>query len=596
MSYKINKNRPKISSEEIAKRKAKFDDILNTYKQNAHQTQKTNPVKTKNLFLKKTAITSAVIIPVTILIIWFAIPQNQQNNNTDFTYRANENSNTQKELSTNIIPPFASHTPQPFVIKINPNTQNTFNTNKKIQFTIPENAFIDKNNQPITDSIRLEITEYHTIPEIILSGIPMDYDSTHAFESAGMFKIEAFAENASVILNNKKNIAVSMLSNNSDDKFNIYCYNDNTGKWIHKGKDNIEVIDNKTKAGAKDLQAMLIDTTLQSIEKEILNKPNSNNTFKQAKKQYQEWQSAANIANNISKPQKPEEKSKNGYVFTIDVDYNQFPELKTYSTSNFEIIDKSTFDKKYFAIEWDDISIKRNENKSYYNLMISNSDQTHTFVVKPVLSGKSYTEAMAVFDKQYAQYQAQLNKRKKAETHQKKQYDSILNAIQTERIAYNQKQLAKWNEANKQQNAYTSFATLLASPKNMQNEEMVIRSFEINNLGVWNIDCPISYPENIIKPKFVCDNNKKLNLKTIYLISNELRLVYRFNAKEKFSVNPDENYTIWALSDKEELYYMLNNNFDRQAIKDKNVTINLKPYTGKKTALALTDYFKMENL
>jgi len=57
---------------------------------------------------------------------------------------------------------------------------------------VPANAFVGKNGKAIRGAVEIDFQEYHSDAEVILSGIPMKYDSagtSYSLETDGMFKI-----------------------------------------------------------------------------------------------------------------------------------------------------------------------------------------------------------------------------------------------------------------------------------------------------------------------------------------------------------------------------------------------------------------------
>lgn len=80
---------------------------------------------------------------------------------------------------------------------------------------IPQDVFVDKNNNKIVGKVDLEYREFHNGAEILASGIPMVYDSAgikQQFESAGMFELRGFKHDEPVFLAAGKSIKVDMAS------------------------------------------------------------------------------------------------------------------------------------------------------------------------------------------------------------------------------------------------------------------------------------------------------------------------------------------------------------------------------------------------
>ncbi len=100
------------------------------------------------------------------------------------------------------------------------------------KLNIPQNAFVDKNNQPIEGKVQLHYREFHEAAQILASGIDMTYDSagiTQQFESAGMFELRGFQQENPVFIAPDKNIEVKMASFVAGNDFRFYYY-DQTNK------------------------------------------------------------------------------------------------------------------------------------------------------------------------------------------------------------------------------------------------------------------------------------------------------------------------------------------------------------------------------
>ena len=104
---------------------------------------------------------------------------------------------------------------------------------------IPENAFVDKNGNPITGDVRVSYIEYRDPVDFILGNIPMDYHQDgekFVFNSGGMFKIKATHQGEEVFLGKDKNINLDFpLTENLPD-LNFYFFDEKTNKWIEKSK------------------------------------------------------------------------------------------------------------------------------------------------------------------------------------------------------------------------------------------------------------------------------------------------------------------------------------------------------------------------
>lgn len=114
---------------------------------------------------------------------------------------------------------------------------------------IPENAFVDKNGNPVTGDVQLSYIEYRDPVDFILGNIPMDYHQDgekFVFNSGGMFKIKATHQGEEVFLGKDKNINLDFpLTENLPD-LNFYFFDEKTNQWIEKEKNISEKTEKTT--------------------------------------------------------------------------------------------------------------------------------------------------------------------------------------------------------------------------------------------------------------------------------------------------------------------------------------------------------------
>ncbi|MPM14690.1 hypothetical protein SDC9_61054 [bioreactor metagenome] len=102
---------------------------------------------------------------------------------------------------------------------------------------IPANTLVDADNKPCEGPAEIRFEEYLNQADIILSGIPMEYDSageSYIFESAGMFTIDALSENGEKLgIAEGKTVTVSQISTWADKSsgYNFYQFDTVAGQW-----------------------------------------------------------------------------------------------------------------------------------------------------------------------------------------------------------------------------------------------------------------------------------------------------------------------------------------------------------------------------
>ncbi len=100
--------------------------------------------------------------------------------------------------------------------------------------TIPKNAFVDKNGNPITGKVDISYIEYRDPIDIVLSDISMNHnengENVH-FNSAGMNKILAFQNDKPVYLKKDSNITIDFPLAKDLPNVNFYKYDSISRNW-----------------------------------------------------------------------------------------------------------------------------------------------------------------------------------------------------------------------------------------------------------------------------------------------------------------------------------------------------------------------------
>ena len=120
--------------------------------------------------------------------------------------------------------------------------------------TIPENAFVDGDGQPVTDAVELTVREFHNPIESWLGGIPMTAGDQGVFRSAGMMEISATgSDGKQVQLASEKALRLDWYSVDSDPAYVTWSLDTATGVWTETG-------------GANSLDTRNLDAELKEAE------------------------------------------------------------------------------------------------------------------------------------------------------------------------------------------------------------------------------------------------------------------------------------------------------------------------------------------
>lgn len=208
------------------------------------------------------------------------------------------------------------------------------------------NSFVDKHGDLVEGEVEIQWKEYHSLTDILLSGIPMKYDSAgvkHDFVSGGMFTIKATNEGNEVDLAEGKSATVNLASYVDTPCFNFYELDEKSGDWSYE----------TTKLGTK-----------------INEKPLEKKTPKKAKAD----------------------------ILDLRVDLSNFPDLQKQNVVAWEAKDKlSNKFKKNLLSELNVVEAKR-DNEGEYILHVKNPKTDTLIRVVPVTLSSALSQKQELLD------------------------------------------------------------------------------------------------------------------------------------------------------------------------------------------------------
>lgn len=132
-----------------------------------------------------------------------------------------------------IAPPFADAAPKFRHFAVSSSKAEQIRLENGTIIAIPASAFVDVNGKPVSGIVDIAYREFRNAADILLSGIPMVYDSAgqaHWFQSAGMMEIRASQQQQQLEVAAGKSLEVAMISAVSGD-FNNYYFDEKNGAW-----------------------------------------------------------------------------------------------------------------------------------------------------------------------------------------------------------------------------------------------------------------------------------------------------------------------------------------------------------------------------
>ncbi|TND09858.1 MAG: hypothetical protein FD123_786 [Bacteroidetes bacterium] len=356
---------------------------------------------------------------------------------------------------------------------------------------VPNGSFVYPGGAPVMGKVELRYREFHDQADILLGGIPMEYDSagkTWLFESAGMFEIAAYQDGKPLNLVPGKQLTVNLVSHTPENNYNIYYLDTVKRRWEYVSENTAE---NKT------------CTRIYDVDKE----------------KEQAYLAAEKNNPLPGKPFLPGQANPSAYKFRIDYLANEFPELKIYDGLRFEIAEEEkNYDPKLAEKTWEDVYIGKTEESENYTITFSSENEMHTFMVKPVVEGKNYEQVRLDFETRQKKYDVLLAERKQK--------------LEAKKDSMYRMKAVNDNVAIKSQlnERLTSFIT--GSYSEASKDLLVYRTFYVNRMGFWNSDRPWDFfdefsgivagsagtPRGEYHARFTSETGEPLALKTVFML------------------------------------------------------------------------------
>lgn len=428
---------------------------------------------------------------------------------------------------------------------LNSSTDTTFVHSTGTMITIPAGSFVDENGSPVNGKIDIHYREFHDPVDIMLSGVPMNYDSAgihYQLESGGMFEILATRDGKPVFLKPGKELSVNMISRtNNPTDFNIY---------------NLDTVKKQWQYISENTEKNNTCFPVYEPEPELLRKMKSEN---------------AAIA--LQKPLRPKKADQHANNFSIDFQKDDFPELAVYKGLKFEPVPgEKNYRPSLAKKTWEDVLIEKHPDNEHYIITFSTGKESHSFTVSPVVDEKEYDLTM----KEYAMRQ----KRYERLLAEKKRNDLLRNdSLYTINARY-----ARTAARSNLNDRFNSF--IKNSYSETTQDMLAYRTFAVSKLGVWNCDQPAPFfvDDKFIKKstgeynaQFISADGQPLVLKSVYLLKrakNSLYVVSESGFKH-FPVSTGVVDVMIGITYENKLLYLKDQELEKAEITGKNVVYKM---------------------
>ena len=537
MSLKFNLNRPKLSDEEINKQRD-FDALVKKFKAESLKKARGDESWWKNKKITYSAIIAGITVVCTVT--YLSIQNKEKKHETLIT-----SNNTQKPKQQFIQSPKKSLDVPYTTYKVNNSTGGEFKHPSNTKIKVPKNCFVDKNGQNIVGEVSIQYREFNNVPEIIGSGIPMQYDSAGQklqLQSAGMFDIKGFQNNEAVFIDQGKSIEVAYASDNAEDRFNQYYLDSVAGNWKYIRRDNIQLNTKPNKGITQNTTAKAQEHTgnFDELQAQLPKKIDSLQIV-YTKKIEALPKAVKPSAPAASKPGRP--------IFQIDRDPQDFPELNAFDNVVFEVGEENkNYTSELHQVTWRDIKISEGPQKGKnYLLNLTAGKRKESLIVYPVFVGANYEKALVLYKQKLNQYEAVQAKRmaeeKKLIQEMELKQAAFLKAQKEKEaaLAAQQQLILEAKRNRREQDLNNQFASL-------NNQSKTQRIFEVFNFGIYNSDCAKPLPvEHLTRPIFVStEQQTPIMPDAVYLVNRSNATVIGLSRDNgfEFGYRESDNYII----------------------------------------------------
>ena len=513
MKTKFTFDRPKVSDEEIEKRK-NFDELVKKFKE---QSLKDAKAKYKFGISPKKLMYSGIILGITV-ICWISISQLQnkkESKQTIVTQKSEVKNKLTESGNSKFIKPIDKNINYS-TYKINAQKGGIITHQSGSKIKIPSKAF--KNNQglEVTGEIEILYREMHTIPEILASGIPMRYDSAgikQTFESAGMIEIKGIQDGKEILIKTDKEIEIDLASRKNGNHFNLYYLDTIAGKWLCKGKDKLVKNEDNSKFISKNTSSNIKN---DELKKEI--------ALIDSKIEILSNQESKTPKSLPIKPLPPPVASKNRKQFALDVDLKEFPELKAFEGCVFEVGEENkNYSSEFNNINWTNITVSQgNKPGENYTLLLTAGYRKERLIVYPVFAGKNLKDAQENYQKKLDSYNKLIVEQREKEIMQKEERLQKIKNMQEERNAL-------VNSLNKEAGNFSPNAN---NSGDSFMSGTITRIFKVNRFGIYNSDCGRAFPTETITDAIFKYNDLEIIPATVFLVNHSDNLMWSYSVKD----------------------------------------------------------------
>lgn len=526
-NFKLNLDRPKLSSEQINARQD-FGQVLNKFKAS-------NPPIYKNPWFWGSAGLASVGLATMISLNALS---NQKEKHDNITTQ----SKIDLPKDTECIKPPVKNEDIPF---------NTFvvDPSKDEKITLESGTTIDiqKGSLESSKPVEIQVREFRDKASACVAGIPMDYGKNNAFESAGMIEIRGVQDDKVVDINPEKPIEISLKTTQDPTDFAFWKLDEKSGEWknhpvkkimAQKKAENAAVASGNKHSAKKiaALETRIADKTLVLTEsKTALNK--------------------------LEKPVAADFKVATEGKQRFDLDFNkeEYPELAKFKNLVFEVVPTEGYDKSFTKKNWSNVELNKQKDR-YIMRFESPSEKDFTIEVTPVLEGKEAVKAEKEFEEAIVDYKstkAELEKKIKETEAKKKAEEAELRKL-INNSTQEQEQIPIKKSGYDSFQGETVKQQKIADSRTDINQANSAVSFRTTTWGLFNSDNPVPYPEPLAEeiPMLLGGHSTQYEVLYVFNLKKNVRYTYDKYAISLFGMHKSDDLVILGVNNEGKIGYL----------------------------------------
>lgn len=553
-NYDIRINQKQPSSEEIARHKD-FDALLEQYKASAPQR--------RTVTVRRLAYVAAAAIAVAASVLLVI----------NFLWTSNTPNLTQEEyfaMQPAIHPPLEEAAPTFAVNIVQAETGGTIKTKTGARMVVPTQAFMNDRGALIEGDVQVHYRELHDYIDFFLAGVPMRYDSNgmaYQLESAGMIEMFAEQNGERIYLAPGKVIEVELITvlelpeGEEVPDFTIHQLDTAARTWQIRDVKHVQFVEDIANASNNT------NNPVNTLRNEYASQLATIESAAESRLREIEALVAA-----PPEPMKPlqarsdlpsfEPDFLEGAAFADDPNTpeNESERLKTQLKRTWQIVPNTAYDERDFQITWENIQLKKLNNRDY-ELTGTNGDRTLTLIVTPILTGSEHQQALAEYEREYANWQTQMANR---EAQLREQKEAL--------IANVARQKATAREAYR-----SKLAELGLDTAELMTRKRIINRFEVDDFGLWNCDRVIAQAEQQLTSQLKDQFGQQYQHQVAYLVNKQHNTIYRYYVTNDHPIrfNSDADNLLWVVTEDNKIAILKPTNF-KKALENQRKTVELE--------------------